>query len=236
MNQHQQATLIKVAAVVTASPRWVGALLAAEGFAMPETWRWWWIPLSAILSAGMALVEGLAFSFVFNAWRTQKDKSANRLLWLAVMSATIFIFVLAPFIAAQVRQDTLEDVLGTGWPLWLWSASVAASTIIIVASVGYAQKDKPQPRATLARNAPQHDASHAQHPCWCGAEFTSQQGLAAHGRKHIREARQATSVPGALTTLQEKYPNAWDNGNSPITAAEVAGWRQSAETLSNVHT
>ncbi len=142
MNQSQQANLIKVAAVITASPRWVGALLAAEGLAMPDGWVVWWLPLSALLSAGMALVEGLAFSFVFNAWRVQKDKSANKLLWLALLSAIVFIAVLAPFIAAQVRAEKLSVVLGTGWALWVWSASVAASTIVIVASVGYAQKQK----------------------------------------------------------------------------------------------
>ena len=142
MNQQEQANLIKIAAVVTAAPRWVGALLAAEGLTLPEDWRWWWVIVSAALSACMALVEGLAFAYVFNAWRMQRDKAANRLLWLAILSAVVFIIVLAPFIAAQVRQTTLEAVLGTGWALWLWSAAVAASTIVIVASVGYAQKQK----------------------------------------------------------------------------------------------
>jgi len=177
VNTPRQADVIKVAAVITATPRWVGALLAAEGFMMPETWSTWWVPVSAIFSAGMALVEGFAFAFVFNAWRLDRSKTSNRLLWLAMLSALVFILVLAPFIAAQVRAETLEAVLGIGWALWLWSASVAASTIVIVASVGYAQKQKPvtQAPATAARVAPQA----AQHICWCDEPCDSQQALAA---------------------------------------------------------
>jgi len=153
----RQADLIKIAAVITAAPRWVGALMAAEGFTLPSSWLAWWIPLSAILSAGMALVEGLAFAFVFNAWRKTSGRPGTRLLALALLSALTFIIVLSPFIAAQVRQESLVSVLSTGWALWLWSASVAASTIVIVASVGYAQRTAtttqlPKPRAKAPRN------------------------------------------------------------------------------------
>jgi len=134
------AIIITVCAVITAMPRWIGALLASEGFAVPEDWRPWWVVASAIFNAAMAITEGVAFAYVFNAWRNQKDKAANRLLWLAIVSGATFIIVLAPFIAAQVRGVTLAAMLSADWALWAWSASVAASTIIIVASVGYAQK------------------------------------------------------------------------------------------------
>lgn len=139
-NKDRTADVIKIAAVATAMPRWVAALLVAEGFVVPETWLAWWVPLSALLSAGMAIVEGLAFAYVFNAWREQSNSRATRLLALAVISGTVFTLVLAPYIAAQVKHQALGDVLGNGILWWLWSAGVAASTILIVASVGYAQK------------------------------------------------------------------------------------------------
>lgn len=222
MNQSQQANLIKIAAVITASPRWVGALLAAEGLAMPDSWRIWWLPLSALLSAGMALVEGLAFSFVFNAWRVQKDKSADRLLWLALLSAVVFIAVLAPFIAAQVRGEALSIVLGTGWALWAWSASVAASTIVIVASVGYAQKQKAstQSHAQATRST---SVATTQHTCWCGRTFGKQQSLASHTGAHAKEARAAESVPAALIGFKELYP---DNSGKLPTIEEIREWRK----------
>jgi hypothetical protein len=137
----RQADIIKIAAVITATPRWVGALLAAEGIAIPDEWMTLWVPASALLSAAMAIVEGWAFAYVFNAWRNQTDKRAKRLLWLAILSAAVFVFVLAPYIAAQVRGVRLSEVVGSGPVLWTWSAAVAASTITIVASVGYAQRE-----------------------------------------------------------------------------------------------
>ena len=75
---NRTATLIKIGAVVTATPRWVAALLLAEGFVLPEAWLSWWIPISAILSAGMAITEALAFAFIFEAWRNQQDRKAQR--------------------------------------------------------------------------------------------------------------------------------------------------------------
>lgn len=136
----KQANLIKIAAVITAAPRWVIALLAAEGFLLPSAWLGWWVIVSAILSLGMAIVEGFAFSYIFNAWRTQKDKAADNLLWIALVSALVFVGVMTPSISAGVRNEPLGDLLTNDWTLHLWSMAVALSTIVIVAGVGYAEK------------------------------------------------------------------------------------------------
>ena len=136
---NRTATLIKIGAVVTATPRWVAALLLAEGFVLPEAWLSWWIPISAILSAGMAITEALAFAFIFEAWRNQQDRKANILLVFAAVAAVVFISVVSPYIVASVKGLPLAQVLSGAW-LWMWAASVAASTIVIVAAVGYAQK------------------------------------------------------------------------------------------------
>ena len=145
-----QATVIKILAVVTATPRWVGALLAAEGLVIPTAWADGWVIGSAIMSAAMAAVEGWAFSYVFEAWRNQEDNKSNRLGWLMLLSAILFVIVLAPYIAASVLHVSLAEILAitgeTGFTptLWLfaWSVAVGGSTIAIVASVGYAQKHR----------------------------------------------------------------------------------------------
>lgn len=155
------ALIITICAVITAMPRWIGALLAAEGFVIPADWLGWWIVASAIFNAAMAITEGLAFAYVFNAWRTQRDKSADRLLWFAAASGLTFVVVLAPFIAAQVRASTLASMLSHDAALWVWSAAVAASTIVIVASVGYAQKRTSAAQVTHERRTNSHDATHA---------------------------------------------------------------------------
>jgi len=136
----RQADIIKVSAVLTAIPRWTGALLEAEGVPIPAEWLGWWRILSAILSVGMAVTEAFAVSYILNAWRNQHDKNSWRLIALAVCALCVFTVVLAPYVAANVRGMHLPDVLGSGWLWWAWSISVAASTGVVVGATGYAQK------------------------------------------------------------------------------------------------
>lgn len=136
------ARMIKIGAVVTAAPRWIVALLIAEGLTLPADWLPWWTVMSAILGAGMAVTEALAFAFIFEAWRNQKDRKSDTLLIMAGLAAVIFIAVVAPYIVSNIRAEPLEQVLGT-FGTWMWGVAVAASTIIIVAAVGFAQKSPP---------------------------------------------------------------------------------------------
>lgn len=135
-----QAPAIKIAAVISAASRWVGALLAAEGFDILAEWATWWIPLSAIMGAAMAIVEGMAFAYIFGAWKD--DQEDNKLLYIALLSGVVFVLVLTPYIAAQVVDQELAVILAWRPALYAWSAAVAASTIVIVAGVGYAERRK----------------------------------------------------------------------------------------------
>lgn len=186
-----QATIIKILAVVTATPRWVGALLAAEGLIIPVDWQWWVIA-SALMSAAMAAVEGWAFSYVFEAWRNQEDAKSNRLGWLMLTAAIMFVIVLAPYIATSVTHKPLSATLAWEPALYAWSIAVGGSTIAIVASVGYAQKHRGTRRpAQKSADAPQPAKEEsaglrmASHECpHCPRGFESQQALAAHLKVH----------------------------------------------------
>lgn len=136
------ADAIKISAVVTATPRWVAALLASEGFAIPAAWLPWWVPVSATASAAMAVTEGFAFALIFSAWRAEKDPTrARNIVALSAVAFATFVATLAPQLFASVRSMSLSGALSSDASLWLWSACVAASTVMIVASVGYAQHD-----------------------------------------------------------------------------------------------
>jgi hypothetical protein len=192
------AIIITICAVITAMPRWIGALLASEGFAVPEDWRPWWIVASAIFNAAMAITEGVAFAYVFNAWRNQRDRNSDKLFWLALASGLVFIIVLAPFIAAQTRASgtPLSAMLSNDYALWLWSSAVAASTIVIVASVGYAQKRNGPEAASKVKVI--SEIKPAIQPAiipvasflcqHCPAEFATLQALNAHQRAHAGKA------------------------------------------------
>ena len=139
MNDEHWATIIKIAAVAVAAPRWIGALLEAEGVPLPTEWRGWWVIFSAVCAAGMALVEAGAFAYCLRAWRSMSGRAANVMALMIGASAVTFVIVLSPYIAANVAKVTMS-VLLTGWALLVWSVAVALSTILIIASVGYAQK------------------------------------------------------------------------------------------------
>ena len=181
-----QADAIKILAVVTATPRWVGALLAAEGLSVPRSWLPWWTIASVIFAAAMAGVEGWSFAYVFAAWRRAQGRTATRLIILAVASAAVFVVVGAPYVAAQVRSVPIGDVLSADAALYVWSACVFASTIMIVASVGYAQKtpSTTQQRRTVTEPPTQTEPDKPHKCAICGASFAKQQGLAAHSKKH----------------------------------------------------
>ena len=141
-----QADIIKLAAVVTAAPRWIVALLAAEGLHLPPEWAGWWLPVSALSALGMAVVEGVAFAYVLAAWKAaRQQRQVITLAVLAVVSAVLFIAMLTPSIAASVRGLTVGEWLANDAALTAWAATVAASTIAIVASVGYAERAQAQP-------------------------------------------------------------------------------------------
>lgn len=186
-----QPNIIKVSAVITAAPRWVIALLAAEGFLLPEAWLGWWVIVSAILSLGMAIVEGFAFSFIFNAWRVQRDKAADNLLWIALASALVFVGVMTPSISAGVRNEPLGSLLTNDWTLHLWSMAVALSTIVIVAGVGYAEKqtetnaktrasEKSESQTPVLFDAKQSTNGHKFVCPYCEREFKTKNALNPH--------------------------------------------------------
>lgn len=180
MTDQQQADIIKIAAVVTAVPRWAGALMAADGVPVPPAWETYWRTAALILSILMAVAEGFAIAFVFNCWRNQKDARSRLLLVLAILMLVDFGVILTPYIVANVNGVSLSAVLAESWLIWLWAAAVAASTGLVVGSVGYAQKEKPAPSAKKpARSKPEPATS--DYTCEsCGREFAHQAALNAH--------------------------------------------------------
>ncbi|NTU64134.1 MAG: hypothetical protein HGB05_12215 [Chloroflexi bacterium] len=114
-------------------------MLEAEGVPLPAEWRGWWVVFSAVCAAGMALVEAGAFAYCLRAWRGMTGRSANVMALMIGASAVTFVVVLSPYIAANVSKVSMSKLLVDSC-LLAWSVAVALSTILIIASVGYAQK------------------------------------------------------------------------------------------------
>lgn len=207
-----QAPIIKFSAVFAAVTRWTGALLAGEGFSIPEDWMVWWLPASAILSAFMAVVEGWAFAYIFQAWWVMRNRERRRgaggmskvLLVLTVFAAMTFVLVLTPYIAAQAQGSSMyqiatnpkgiEPILNSRLLLFAWSACVAASTISIVASVGIAQGAKAEEIVEIKQEVAACKL--------CGRRPAD---IWKHLEGHRREIAEAGNLPNAMRVLTEKY-------------------------------
>lgn len=184
---NNRADAIKIAAVVTAVPRWAGALMAADGVPVPAGWVEWWQIAAFVMSIAMAAVEGFAISFVFNSWRNQQDKKSRLLLWLAIIMLVDFAVILTPYVVSNVSEEELASVLGTGALLWLWSIAVAASTGLVVGSVGYAQKESKSQPASSQQGSGTKPAK-ARYICEsCELVFATQSALNAHSPARCAE-------------------------------------------------
>lgn len=220
-NRDREADIIKVAALLTAAPRWAGALLEADGVPALAAWAGWWRVAALLLSLGMAAVEGFAIAYVFNAWRRERANGTSLLLWLAILALADFGIILAPYVAANVSGVPLRAVLGSGPLLWLWSIAVAASTGIVVASVGYAQRSSDPASGTSepkrehkAKGEPASDEASDGYVCdfpGCGRSFGSQQALNAHSGAHKAPALggrdKATAANGREPEAEPQTPS-----------------------------
>lgn len=120
MNEEYWATVIKVAAVAVAAPRWIGALLEAEGVTLPVEWRGWWVIFSAVCAAGIALVEAGAFAYCLRSWRGMSGRSVNVMALRIGASAVTFVVVLSPYIATNVRKTAMSKLLIDGCSRGRW--------------------------------------------------------------------------------------------------------------------
>jgi len=139
---------IKISAILVALPRLSIAMLRAEGYlGIPDSWQFFWLPMSFVFSVGLSCIEGLSFAFIFNQWKNEKDPQRSKILFIfSAIALLTFCLMVTPSVSASVINRSLSDVLTqpnlVSWPLWCWSFLVVFSTIVIVASVGYSQKSE----------------------------------------------------------------------------------------------
>lgn len=126
--------MIKFFAVVVALPRWVLALLAADGLNVPSDW--WFVHLiSGLFGIGMCILEGVALAYILGAMAKKRDTTFIILVSTMILS---FIGVLTPSIYSRATNLVVADVL-SNYALWIWSLCVGVSTFSTVMATGYAE-------------------------------------------------------------------------------------------------
>jgi len=182
------AVVIEFSVAVVLLPRWIPALMLAEGNEMPVTWESWWIPMSAVFNGGMAVVEAVAIAYVFYAWHHASGQEAKRLLTLIALMLITFSMVLAPFVASSVGDVAIKELLenaGQYSMTLLWGTAVVLSTSFTVMAVGIAQGTK-------------NSSGEIKQFCWCGKEMHDQS-------EHAAEIAGFDSSFEAMEYLEQKY-------------------------------
>ena len=154
----------------------------------------WQIDVSPLTGLAFGLsYEGAIFLGIETAAaaRKLKNKSWHWPLVGALVQAAVGVFIILPVIASELQGIPLSELLGST-ATWLWSGTVAASTLLVFATVSLASavKRKPNPKS-------EPEAGTAKPPALkfrcevagCGYVAKSQPALNGHQRAHKKDNR-----------------------------------------------
>lgn len=152
MRRLTEAEILQAAAVIVAAPRYMGAFASAIGI---ELVSWWWpFPYIEIGSgAAMAILEGWAIAFTFRRWRKMKIGGWH---WYILLGLQVALMVALPLTAAPyLVSSQLKQPVYQLMPvplLWGWSLLVAGIAPLVLAAVGYADRE-PARVSTVSKKA-----------------------------------------------------------------------------------
>jgi hypothetical protein len=140
MNESKISRSLIIGAMLVAATRYVGVFAHSEGWQIAgDVWQW----LVALSGLGMAVLEGVAVWYCWQAWSNAKPSGErNFLLWLIVaMFITLGVMVVPYTYAASHKKLTVE-ALGD-WLQVLWSVAVSVAPLVVMAAAGLADKLRP---------------------------------------------------------------------------------------------
>jgi len=142
-------------------------------------------------------ITGLAFGLSYEgaiflgiemaaAARKLKNKSWHWPLVGALVQAAVGVFIILPVIASELQGIPLSELLGSA-ATWLWSGTVAASTLLVFVTVSLASAVKRKPKAGSELGAKVAELPAHKFRCevvGCSYVAKSQAALNGHGRAH----------------------------------------------------
>lgn len=149
-----QSSILKVAAVAIAIPRYAGAFALSVGFVAEGKLHASLGVAEVVAGIAMALLEGFAISYILSKWRLLKPGSIP---WCASLIVSLLLALSLPFVAVpylyfmQAGLSSANDLFGAKWVQYGWNFIVAFVPMLIVIGVGLSDVDE------LAREANQAD-------------------------------------------------------------------------------
>jgi hypothetical protein len=137
-----KAASLQAAAIIVAAPRYMGAFAAAIGIDVVAQYSWF-ADIEIWSGGAMAILEGLAIAFVFGKWRNMTRVNRNWWTLLALQIALMLALPLstAPYLMSSQLGAPVYELMPR-FLLWLWSLLVAGIAPLVLAAVGYADRER----------------------------------------------------------------------------------------------
>ncbi|MFZ5856753.1 MAG: hypothetical protein ACOYZ6_07980 [Chloroflexota bacterium] len=141
-------------AVLVESPRWAGAMLAADVSTVPDALSAFLNVMNTISGVAMGIVVVVATAYLLDAVRKTKPTVAVRrkkktidrpnfrfwgLLFFAGGLLALTPFVLGPYIVSRMTGETIAEVLAISFWQYTWSVAVVVAPAFVVGGVAFAQ-------------------------------------------------------------------------------------------------
>lgn len=137
MKRLNLSSVLIIGAMAVAAARYTGLFANSEGWRITgPVWDW----IVALSGVGMAVLEGVATWWMWNAWaETQPSRERNVLAAFMVASGAALLVMVAPYVQASSNGLRVSQVLSTP-AMWVWSTANAIAPLLVMAGVGLAEK------------------------------------------------------------------------------------------------
>lgn len=141
-------------AMLVESPRWAGAMLAADVATIPEALSVFLNVMNTVSGVAMGVVVVVATAYLLDALRQTKPTVAvrrrgetidrpNFRFWgqmvFVIGLLALTPFVLGPYIVSRMTGDTIAETLTATFWQYTWSVAVVVAPAFVVGGVAFAQ-------------------------------------------------------------------------------------------------
>ncbi len=136
-----QASILKIAAVIVAIPRFAGAFALSAGFIAEGTVHVYLGILEVGAGISMAVLEGFAIAFILGKWRLLKTSSVE---WYGLLIVILLLALSLPLVAVpylyfmQTGFGAIGDIFSSVWVQLGWTFVAASISMLVVIGVGLA--------------------------------------------------------------------------------------------------
>lgn len=140
MNESRISRWLIIGAMLVAATRYVGVFAHSEGWLIAgDVWQW----LVALSGLGMAVLEGVAVWYCWQAWSNAKASRERDILLLLIIAMFITLaLMVAPYTYSASHKQLTVTALGD-WLQVVWSVAVSIAPLVVMAASGLAEKLRP---------------------------------------------------------------------------------------------